>query len=423
MPSRLKLGLEVVLLGLVFAVLCWPLIFSDRESNYSQDESSYHLPAVRQIAAHWPALDVRSDSLSATAPGYHYTLATVSLVTGTGTRTLRLINWSVSALVLVVLYLHLRKSLPPTDAYLPLLPLLFSNFFIKSASWLVTDNAALLLVTLALLSQLRPTTPPAWLGSLTNATAVFVRQTSIWLVVLPATEFIASPNANHSRTVLRTLAIAIAPVGVLLFLISQWHGFVPPVWRDTAIHFSTAGPLYLLAVFGLFTLPYFTPGLWKPELSTKPKATSLAIAILGTIILWLATPSTSNYAQGRWGGYLWNLADHLPAVQQRSLLFLVLAIIGAWAIHKIWSSLHTKNLHRESSLFFLTIIAWGSTFLVNRQVFQRYFEPTILVLLIALTPSLLSGIRPTRRYRLGMWICGGAQLAITIGTVYRAIAG
>ncbi len=38
-------------------------------------------PSARS-RAHWPALDLNRDALSAVSPGYAYVLATVSLVTG-----------------------------------------------------------------------------------------------------------------------------------------------------------------------------------------------------------------------------------------------------------------------------------------------------------------------------------------------------
>jgi len=59
-----------VWIALVFGGLCLPLVLCDRSSNYSGDEAAFYLPAIRQIRANWPALDLRRDCLSATAPGY-----------------------------------------------------------------------------------------------------------------------------------------------------------------------------------------------------------------------------------------------------------------------------------------------------------------------------------------------------------------
>jgi 4-amino-4-deoxy-L-arabinose transferase-like glycosyltransferase len=245
---------ETVLLCALFGCLCLPLILSKQECNYSQDEASFHLPAVRQISAHWPLVDVANDSLSATAPGYHYFLATVSLVTGQNLVTLRLVNWSVSTLVLVVLYLHARRLLPRLDATLVLLPLVFSSFIVKSASWVVTDNAALLMVTLCLLSCLkrRAEGGRTWFESLICCTSVFVRQMTVWLVALTWAAAIASPSAERRRRLAQACAGSIPPLAVLAFLVFRWSGLVPPAWRDTATTVTLAGPVYLLSVFSLF---------------------------------------------------------------------------------------------------------------------------------------------------------------------------
>ena len=95
LPLRSFVGLAVL-----FALLCLPLLVSDRVTNYTFDESNYHLPAIRQIRAHWPRLDLLADSLSATAPGYQYALATASFVTTSHRLPLRLVNFAVSLGVL-----------------------------------------------------------------------------------------------------------------------------------------------------------------------------------------------------------------------------------------------------------------------------------------------------------------------------------
>ncbi|HWA87034.1 MAG TPA: hypothetical protein VG710_12470, partial [Opitutus sp.] len=126
-----------VLWALVFALLCWPLIFLSHPSNYEGDEKEYYLPAIEAMRAHWPQMDLRADSLSATAPGYAYVLATASRVVGDSVLAMRMLNWVVSLAVLFLLWLVLQdtRCRPLT---LALAPLALSNFFIKSASWVVT---------------------------------------------------------------------------------------------------------------------------------------------------------------------------------------------------------------------------------------------------------------------------------------------
>jgi hypothetical protein len=241
--------------ALLFAGLCLPLVWSDRTTNYTSDEDLYHLPAVRQIRAHWPALDLRRDSLSATAPGYHYLLATLSLVTGSERRPLRLATFAVSLALLGLLW----GLFPREHAVLgaaAVLPLAASNFFVKSASWIVTDNPALLAMTATLALILlapRPCTT-AWAGGMAAVT-VFVRQMYAWLVapILLRVWFDCRGGRDGARW---TWALAaLPPLGIVGLLAIAWGGLVPPGWRDV-VHdpagTNPAAPLaYGLAVLGL----------------------------------------------------------------------------------------------------------------------------------------------------------------------------
>jgi len=412
---------ETVLLCVLFGCLCFPLIFSKQECNYSQDETSFHLPAVRQISAHWPSLDVANDSLSATAPGYHYFLATVSFITGQNVVTLRLVNWAVSTLVLVVLYRHVRRLLPRLDSTLILLPLAFSNFFVKSASWVVTDNAALLLVTLCLLSCLKQRTRARqnWTESLLICASVFIRQMTVWLLGLPWAAALASPTAERRRRLMQAGVGTLPPLAVLAFLAFRWSGLVPPAWRDTSTAVSLVGPVYLLSVFSTFAI-FYLPS--QPSAPTRLlwKFTLGGAAVFG-FVLSLFPSTIPDYATGRWGGYLWNLAGYCPSPGGRNLLFVTLCTIGTVWVARIWLMLSVKENIQAATVFLAGLTAWAATFVVNRQVFHRYFEPTILVFLIALVPMLVQGAPNLRRWRLGLAFCSAVQLALTLATAHLSI--
>ena len=68
MRNRVDFGIAALIA--IFALLSLPLLFTFKKSVYSVDEYKWHVPAIKQIYDHWPALDVRNDSLSAIAPGY-----------------------------------------------------------------------------------------------------------------------------------------------------------------------------------------------------------------------------------------------------------------------------------------------------------------------------------------------------------------
>ncbi|MFI5358096.1 MAG: hypothetical protein ACHQ4G_12250, partial [Opitutales bacterium] len=193
-PSGIRPGLaRLGTLLALFLALVLPLLLSSRTTNYVADEQAYYLPAVRAIAAHWPRLDLLADSRSATAPGYPYFLATLSQVTGTGLVTLRTINLLVALALLVTLW----QLFPPRQSPLALaalLPLACSNFVVKSAAYVTTDNPALLTTTACLALLLFNRRPALALAgaSVTGALAVFARQISIWVVAPLAWQSIGS---------------------------------------------------------------------------------------------------------------------------------------------------------------------------------------------------------------------------------------
>lgn len=361
----------------LFAVLCVPLMLVEDEGPYTADETAYYLPAIRQIRSHWPALDVSRDSLSATGPGYHYFLATVSLVTGTGRLPLRAVNFTVSVAVFAVLWRAWPAGTTPLFALLALLPLAASNFFVKSASFVVTDNAALLAVTGTLATLFCSARPGAGIvAGLLSAAAVLVRQSNAWLAAPLAIRLFQSGRAWH------WVALAF-PFAILGWLAIAWGGLVPPAWQQ--VHYGSSGlvpaaGVYLLAVLAPLGAVYYlaarTPDWrddWRSPLVIVGTAAGLGLALAG--------PTTPDYEAGRWGGYLWNLAARLPAFGGRSGLFLVLTPLGAAMLVALARRLWRETGHGTWP-WLAAFLAWAAAGLANRQVFHRYFEPTILVLLI-----------------------------------------
>ena len=410
-------------LVLLFAIVCFPLMTSERGSNYVYDEQKYHLPAVRQIANHWPRLDLLTDSLAATAPGYHYFLATIAQIVGTRTFVMRTVNWTVSALVLIVLFVRGRRRLGEIDRALLVLPLATSNFFVKSASWVVTDNAALLLVVTTLVLSLRDCRlADCFLAGATSALATFVRQMNIWTAILGPTNALALVRQRRVewQMLIIACAIALAPLLVLLMLCYAWGELVPPSWRNESLRISTAGPIYALGVFGLLAIFYLFGTSRDPLSRHSWKLT--ALAFMAGVLLALTSPTTSDYSVGRWGGYLWNASEHFPVVFQRSLLLTVLSGVGSVAFYHLWRDLRCAD-PKAALIFLIGLLSWLSTFLVNRQVFQRYFEPTVLVFLIIFVPAIIDRTRRIYGRRLALASLSLVQLAITLYTAHRAVLG
>jgi hypothetical protein len=415
---------ELLLIIGLFAATCWPLMSSLQTSNYVFDELNYHLPAVRQIASHWPALDLERDSLSATAPGYHYALATVSQITGDGMRRMRFINWAVSAALLAMIYVFIRKRLPATESMLLISPFAASNFFIKSACWVVTDNAALFLTAMSLFAALEYAAPAAKIRlSLASAAAVFVRQMAVWTTVLPFAAALkpGTPfDSSRRREILIALLLAVPGFIAVALLIHAWGGLVPPIWSETSVRLSTAGPIYLLSVLGIFgylVLPDNTL-----HLLFQPAFRRTALIVFAVGMLFSLTSETSHsYEHGRWGGYLWSLAMRLPVVSGHSVLFALLCGLGALVVALLFKSLVVEGKKDVATVFLIGLAAWAATFVVNRQIFHRYFEPTVLIFLISFCSQLTTRDDEdgTWRWRLGG--CGLLQLTATFVSAHGTV--
>lgn len=409
-----------LLLG--FTVFVLPLALCERPSNLSYDEAAYYLPAVERIRGHWPALDIRNDSLSATAPGYLYFLATVSQVTGSARLTLRLINLAVSVGVLVTCWWFLSRTV--ATPFLFLLPLALSNFFIKSAGYIVTDNAALLGIALTLAAALFGRSKGHAYGAAGCATlAVVIRQNSIWLLVPLAGKLLRQARDSNRAAPLLALLMPVLP---FVILIVAWQGLVPPVWQSTQVQSGiTFMPvLYALTVLAAMGAPFYlamtSASHWRTDVSCR---WAWAAAIL-TLVVAATTHSLPGSATGNWGGYWWNLAAKTPAIGEVSLFFAFVAPIGAWlagaAFHRLW-----REAGPTVALpFMLTVLAWLVTTLANRLVFQRYYEPTILLFLLcwaAMLASARSEKKPLRRWPMVALVA--AQLACTLITAHGQAYG
>ena len=405
----------------LFAALCLPLVWSARTSNYTYDEDQYHLPAVRQIRAHWPALDLRRDSLSATAPGYHYLLATLSWVTGTDRRTLRLVTFAVSLALLGLLW-NLFPREQATLGAAAVLPLAASNFFVKSASWIVTDNPALLAMTatLALILFARRPSATVWAGGWAAA-AVFVRQMYAWLVVPILLRVWIDRRGGRDGARWTWALAALPPLGIVGLLVLAWGGLVPPGWREAHYPAGTnpVAPLVcgLAVLGGLGGFYYFavTRANWRTDFggwSTRIGAgLGLALALAG--------PTYSSMPAGRWGGYLWNLAEHLPAPAGRSIVFLGLAPLGGAIAGMLFERLRAESGPATAWLWFGSYAMWLLSYAPNRLVFQRYFEPATLVFLVFWLLLILRA----RQDRVAVWraplgVLATGQIMITLLTAH-----
>jgi hypothetical protein len=424
----------IVALIAIFAVLSLPLLFTFKNGVYSVDEHKWHVPAIKLIYEHWPAIDVRNDSLSAVAPGYHYVLATIAHVTGLGLINLRLVNWTFSLLLIPLLYWHVGRYCSKVARFLIIAPCVTSSFFVKSAAWILTDNASLMFVLLSLIAIIfsRASAATAGVVAISSAAATFFRQISLWLAgpafmsgLMHIVESRMPPAGTctvERRGGWLMIAACVAPVAVMAWLFYEWKGLVPPGWRAAAYGGWSLCPIaYLLSLTAVLGAPYCIFLRVNP-LRDLPRV-PLILGIMMGFILSILSPASYERAQA--GGYLWDIVLRTPKIFDRSILFVALAPVGLLVVialaYRAWLQLGYK----VAILWSTSWLAWSATFVVNRQMFQRYMEPTILVLLVLLAAPLYIHAAKPGRARFIQWTSLGLltlfQVAVTMTAWYRTL--
>jgi hypothetical protein len=419
----------------IFAALSLPLLFFTFKHIYDVDERKWHLPAIELIYEHWPALDVRKDSLSAVAPGYHYFLASIAQVTGLGRINLRLANWTFSLLLIPLLYWHVGRYCTKVARFLIIAPFVTSSFFVKSAAWILTDNASLVFVALSLIATVfsRPSTATAGVTAISSAVATFFRQLSLWLAgpafvsgsveiiesrMRPATSSIAERRAGWLM-----IAACFAPLAVMAWLFVAWGGLVPPVWR-TAVHgsLSLCPIAYILSLTVILGAPYCVFLRVNP-FSDLPRALLVLGIMIGVVVSIVSPTNYYYFEKERAGGYLWDIAAHTPSLFERSILFVPLAPAGMIVVialaHRAWLQLGYKVAILWSTCW----LAWSATCIVNGKILQRYLEPTILILLVLIAAPLYVSKSRSDKTGFLQWaslrLLALFQVTVTVTTWYR----
>lgn len=380
---------------ILLSVLFWLVVgvtigLSGLAENF-YDEHAWHLPAIRQIAEKWPSVSIKADSVSASAPGYHWFLASVANATGGNLVILRLVNAFTSYALIVLLYFWVRQRLPASLSGLLIAPLATSSSFVKQAAWIMTDNPSLLLATMILLLTLRPVVSWGTLvcASLLGATTMFVRHIHAWVLAsLVAKSYFASIYRDRtllslSRFALVSCLMLTPSLLVLATLYLSWGGLVPNRFSNTS-GVSLCSQCYLLTLFGLIGVIYLGTDLPRLARSMSKKALiwgSLGILLM-SLILTLPTGTSYDPEQGRWGGFLWPLIRSFPTIGDRSTFFFFAVPVGLSLVGAFYLLTAEAGARQEAAILSFSLGAWILSFVVSIQVFHRYFEPLIIIFFI-----------------------------------------
>lgn len=415
-----KVILANLVVTLIFLSIVIPGIIWDRNIGFqSIDQNKYHLPQVETFVK-TPLTWGTYTSSTATTPGHHLVLSWVSkhFANGQADRTaftVRIANALFGlGLILTLWWLtYLGGTGNAIESTYLVLPLLFSYQFLGSAIWVMTDNGALLWVCLTLLVLTLPTsvkrenfTLP--LAGIFAALAVAWRQTHAWLLVPLFLRVFTS--ARYRQRWELYLATLLPPLLVLGYFLSLWHGLTPPEFQSYyGPGFNLAVPTYVVSLFGIFGLFYI--GYLSTELhkiKTREMWLLIGISLIAGLGIAILFPSSYERDAGRWGGWLWEIARHLPSIYDRSILFLVLVPLGTILI-SLWFRVARHN--RDSILILVSMMAWIAANVANFQVFQRYYEALLLIALAFLASRQTEHFR--RNY-LGPLILAGLMGAISL---------
>ncbi len=364
-------------LGLLLPVLlaCWLLdgLSLQLLTFHGTDETLYHLPAIRQMAADWPRPNL-SDYTSATTPLFHVLYAAVEWAWGEHLPWMRALN-VLTSLFASLLFARLLQAYADMDATLATgfgVAFGLSPYFFGASFILLTDNLGWMLALAALLAARHGAANTLrWAMACVCLTlALLTRQTHVWL--LPCFLWLVWRTPEVSvPTKARASAWMAATLLPLLGLFHLWGGVVPPGFQD---QHEAARLLNLRAVqFMLCTTGFYWLMLVVPVRGLQGLRWFDVIGAAAVGAAWMAwQPLAPGYGTD---GFLWQAARGGRAWPTGIWLFWVLMPLGCVAL---WQMLRTSPVR-------IGAIGWLAYALVmsrSELLYQKYFDPMVPMLLI-----------------------------------------
>ena len=393
--SRVGRWLAPLLLCLFFLAGAVPLILmgSDRGRGAS-DQDQFHLPTIRLFAAQWPRFDLH-DYRSSTTPGYHLLLAAFSHWVSSDLGAIRLAGtvFTLGLLATLAGYLSVRQGSLLGVAMA--LPLACSIYVFSSGVWLLPDNIAWWGLLIILLICLSPGKGHAKLvaEALVLVLVVLTRQTLIWAALLLWTAAWLGADHLHGfvervRRVSPIILWTVPAFVLLICFVALWHGLVPPTFRGGTLHsaqgtrtqgISLSAPAFLLAVTGAYGVFFLGGAASRVASLYKAGRRVMAQIVTGMVagvVIGLLAPTSYDFSAGRSSGF-WNAVSRFPVMHHRSILIAGLAGMGGGVLAVFRLVLD----RRDRILFMVAFIAFAVAQTLNANVYQRYFEPFVLMVL------------------------------------------
>lgn len=476
-PLRTRLALAAIGIAyLLLAVAVWLKLGMAGRAGF--DALNYHVPAIRQFAAELPRPNL-NDYLSATTPGYHLLMGAVYRITQSVSAVQILsgafgvwiftyaITWLAPGLAAyrgMITGQRGSASLQPKDLFPATaiaLPLAASVYIFTATVWPVPDNPAWFLVMLLIMLAWRP----KW--SVAHAVAAgaaliclaLVRQIHLWAagpIIIAAwmsagtqsglpVRLIQTHDAGWTwgdlvftqldRRIKRAGIAALCTVpafAIVWYFKHLWGGLTPPTFQGQypvdmskpallQLINAPAAPAFVLALFGVFG-PFFA-AWWGPSAlrgiaSSRGRLILIAGALAGLVVA-LVPATTHSVAEGRWSG-LWNIAEKLPTVGHTSVLIAMLSMLGGLIVAAMVLGMRVS----QAAVLVTTIAGFAAAQMASFQLWQRYNEPFVLIILIISCGPLLGSNDVTEAPRplSGLWwwrlrIAGPVVLAALLAVV------
>jgi hypothetical protein len=355
----------------IFLATVWPHILVGTE-HCEGDEKYHYYPTIRAMAADWPRVNpYDSPSMGVVTPLYFYLLAALPSSIVENLTALKLASSLLSLALLCVVYRYVTKPCRNEWAALALtLPVLCCQSFQISAIWLLTDNTALLFAVPALFDPLLRQRPDVLVALGTTACATLAkatRQIYAWINV-PLSGFYllqapsaASPPAAERDTgkslgyLVAAVLAFVGPLGILGVLVYRWGGLVPPGSWEMHTRFTFGAAPFALGLLGAFALAYATAV--RPDYRVFA-CSPLTVPVLVAGLLLGLFPEDFNESVGRSQGLMWRLVQIAPSVNERSLLLLMLAPVGALSFLYFYLRARGRGDGRRISLLYLGLFLW-----------------------------------------------------------------
>ncbi len=349
-----------------------------------RDEVEFHFPTIEKFAADFPKVQLENYNVAST-PGYHLVMAAIYRSFQSHSLLL-MINALISSGCLLALFWACSRG--NRYGWMWGLIVLLSPNFHYSAMYLRSDNASWLFVFLIVGLAMRTTFSSRHMiiGAVLLLFLAIFRHVHIWsAAVLWTAAYFSDAGKTRNRRLIQMILLTIPAFAVVFYFIKLWHGLVPPHFQTAHGQPISAGhsgwqhegpnlavPVFILAVMGVMQIFYALALLPKIKIAARPLKNILILSVM-ILPLLLIPPTNWDDTQGRYSG-LWNVAKHLPAPAQRSILIIPLAMIG-FALFLILIRKLPGQLHW---IAIATLLAFITAQTANAMAWQKYYEPFLI---------------------------------------------